>query len=216
MIKRLRYTEKEAKKWYDRVYTHGGYKAADRGYDNKMLDQLGVPFDKNRRLLDVACGNGFLLQAAEKRATTFGIDLSENAIRNAARAAGNTLFFCASGERLPFPKGFFDFVTCLGSLEHFIDIELALSEINRVLAAGGRANIHVPNSRYLVHKLLGIDSQGQPNERLATEREWRELIEKYLAIETVYKYNTRPYFRWIPKKFCCHFTFICSKLDRVF
>lgn len=211
MIKRLRYTEKEAKKWYDNVYRYGGYKPVDKDYENKMLDQLGVPFNKQMKLLDVACGNGFLLRQAEKRVTTIGIDLSENAVKNARNVARNTIFICGSAEGLPFPDNFFDFITCLGSLEHFINIDKALGEFKRVLIAGGKANIHVPNSIYLVHKLLRVDTQGQPNERLATEDEWREVINKYFDVENVFKYNTRPYLDWIPKKYCCHFTFICRK-----
>ena len=212
MIKRLRYTEKDAKKWYDNVYKEGGYKAVDKNFENKMLNQLGVPFDKKLRLLDVACGNGFLSKAAEKRVRAFGVDLSENAIRNAMRATKNSAFFCASAEKLPFADDSFDFGTCLGSLEHFIGIDQALREIKRVLVPGGKANIHVPNSIYLVHKILRVDSQGQPNERLATEYEWKMLIEKYMHIEKVYKYNTRFYLTWIPKRYCCHFTFICRKV----
>src|SRR3989338_9931783 len=211
MIKRLRYSEKQAKKWYDKVYLHGGYKSADPRYDDKMLDQLGVPTNMNLNLLDIACGNGFLLHAAEKRTKTFGMDISENAVKNAKLRAKKTLFSCGSAEKLPFPDDFFDFVTCLGSMEHFINVDTALTEIKRVLVDGGKANIHVPNSLYLVHKLLRLDTQGQPNERLATEAEWREIIEKHLTIEKVHKYNTRPYLAWIPKKYCCHFTFICRK-----
>lgn len=211
MIKRIRYSEREAKSWYDNVFSHGGYKPVDKNYEKKMLDQLGVPLDKSLKLLDVACGNGFLLREAEKRVTTFGIDLSESAIKNASGNARNTVFACSSAEKLPFGNSLFDFVTCLGSLEHFINVDKALAEIKRVLVVGGKANIHVPNSLYLVHKLLGINSQGQPNERLATESEWREIIEHHFAIERPFKYNTRPFLEWIPKKFCCHFTFICRK-----
>ncbi len=212
MIKRLRYSEKQAKKWYDNVYLHGGYKSAASNYDEKMLDQLGVPKNAEMKLLDIACGNGFLLQTAENRVKTFGIDISENAIRNAKQRAGKTVFSSGSAEKLPFEDNFFDFVTCLGSMEHFINVDNALMEIKRVLIKGGKANIHVPNSLYLVHKILRIDTQGQPNERLATEAEWKEIIEKHLKIERTYKYNTRLYLNWIPKRYCCHFTFICKKV----
>lgn len=210
MIKRLRFSEKNAKEWYNEIYKHGGYKPVDKNYQSKMLEQLGVPFNKKKKLLDVACGNGFLLQEAEKRVSAFGVDLSETALKNAKKNTASPLA-CSSGQALPFRSGTFDFLTCLGSLEHFIDIDAALEEFSRVMADGALANIHVPNSKYLVHKVLKVDTQGQPNERLATEKEWKKVIESHMPIEKVNKYNTRPYLEWIPKRYCCHFTFICRK-----
>jgi ubiquinone/menaquinone biosynthesis C-methylase UbiE len=41
-------------------------------------------------------------------------------------------------EELPYPSGYFDVVTSMGAMEHFIDDLSAMREIHRVLRTGGR------------------------------------------------------------------------------
>jgi ubiquinone/menaquinone biosynthesis C-methylase UbiE len=197
-------------KFYDKIYSEGGY-LSEKKFNEMALKALGVKKGKNKRLLDIACGQGTLLAMAENYVQTYGIDISREAVSKAKNMARSTEFKVCSAEKLPFKNEFFDYITCMGSLEHFVDIESSLSEMRRVLKKSGKAVIHVPNSLYLVHKMLGIDTQGQINERLATEKEWREIIEKYFTINNVKKYNTRWFLEWIPKKYCCHFTFVCRK-----
>jgi SAM-dependent methyltransferase len=88
-----------------------------------------------RRLLEIGCGEGFLL-AALSGAEKFAVDLSVEAIRK-ARTKGEAHFSLALGERLPFPDGHFDLVTSVGVMEHFLDIGEALREIRRILRPGG-------------------------------------------------------------------------------
>jgi ubiquinone/menaquinone biosynthesis C-methylase UbiE len=90
-----------------------------------------------------------------------------------------------NGERLPFPDGSFDYVTCLGSLEHFLDIEAGLKEMVRVCKAGAGACFMVPNSFYLFD-IIGVLKTGrsrngtwQPQEKLATRGEWQDLLETH-------------------------------------
>ncbi len=194
--------------FYNKIYSKGGY-LSEADFNKRALSIMGVEKDKDKKLLDVACGQGTLLAQAEDHVNTYGIDISKEAIKKAKVRARKTIFKICAAEKLPFPKSFFDYVTCMGSLEHFIDIDAALREIKRVTKKNGRVLIHVPNSNYLIHRILGIDTQGQINERLATEEEWNKILEKYFTIEKVYKYNTRWYFKWVPKNYCCHFTFLC-------
>jgi len=54
------------------------------------LDYLGA--QKGRKLLDVGCGTGFLLLAAFKRGLkTYGIDISEEAIKIAKKCISGFL-----------------------------------------------------------------------------------------------------------------------------
>ncbi|MBI4153843.1 class I SAM-dependent methyltransferase [Candidatus Woesearchaeota archaeon] len=210
MIERIRTKKKgDVKKFYDTIYEKGGY-YSEKKFNARALRIIGIEEDKTKKLLDIACGQGTLVALAENYAATYGIDISNEAIKKAKAIAKNTNFKVSHAEELPFPGRFFDYITCMGSLEHFTDMDSALAEMKRVAKPGAKILIHVPNSVYLVHKILGVDTQGQINERLATEKEWRNVIEKHLTIKSVHKYNTRWYFQWIPKKYCNHFTFLCS------
>ena len=156
----------------------------------------------------MGCGNGNFLELAEDCFLTWGIDLSKNAIRIAKKRCKQSILSVSPAEKLRFKSNFFDVIVCLGSLEHFVDMDAALREMRRVLKRGGILVIHVPNSEYLIHRILGITEHGQINERMATESEWKGILNKYFKYIKSYKYNTRWYLRWIPKRYCCHFTFL--------
>ena len=206
-----------------------GLAQASSYYDNEIFRESGfenpASFKKNvvqmllkheptlrgKKLLDVACGNGNFLECAELFFETCGIDFSRNAIALARQRCKKSKLYVSSAENLKFPSGSFDAITCLGSLEHFVDMHASLREMKRVLKKKGIAVIHVPNSAYLIHKILNVREHGQINERMATEKEWAEILSKYFRVERCYKYNTRFYLRWIPKRWCCHFTFVCRK-----
>ena len=87
------------------------------------------------RLLEIGCGEGYLL-AALNGEEKFAVDLSLEAIRR-ARTRGTAQFSLALSERLPFPDAHFDLVTSVGVMEHFIDIDESLREIRRILKPGG-------------------------------------------------------------------------------
>ena len=140
------------------------------------------------RLLDVACGGGSLLAEAERAGlVTFGLDIAQAAIDRAKIVAPKTEFVRAQAETLPYADGSFDIVTCLGSLEHFIDPARALEEMRRVLAPDGRAVIVVPNQWFAYDVARGwIEGKGlchgQESERYFSIGEGRDLIGASFAL----------------------------------
>lgn len=94
-----------------------------------LLDQL-----PGERLLEIGCGEGFLLGALRDR-DNFATDLSLEAIRR-ARTRARANYSLALSECLPYPTDYFDVVTSVGVMEHFLDIDEALREIRRVLKPG--------------------------------------------------------------------------------
>lgn len=140
------------------------------------------------RLLDVACGGGSLLAEAERAGlVTFGLDIAQAAIDRAKLLAPKTEFVRAQAETLPYADGSFDIVTCLGSLEHFIDPAGALEEMRRVLAPDGRAVIVVPNQWFAYDVARGwIEGQGlchgQESERYFAIGEARDLVGASFAV----------------------------------
>ncbi len=96
------------------------------------------------RVLDAACGWGFVLQAfAPHVRSGVGVDLTPEMIELARTLAGarkiaNVEFRVGDVEALEFAPGSFEIVTCRASFDHFCDPERALGEMKRVLAPGGR------------------------------------------------------------------------------
>lgn len=97
----------------------------------------------NKRVLDVGCGNGYVLaNYAKEGAKTYGIDITSAGI-DICRQRFDHLnldgdFRVADAQSLPFEDNFFDCVCSMGVLHHVPDTQLALDEIYRVLKPGGR------------------------------------------------------------------------------
>lgn len=96
------------------------------------------------RVLDVACGPGFLTMAlAMTGATAIGLDITpaflalgqaetrERGIDRCHRARGLV-------ERMPFPNGAFDAAICRAAFHHFPEPASVLAEMKRVTKPGGR------------------------------------------------------------------------------
>jgi ubiquinone/menaquinone biosynthesis C-methylase UbiE len=129
-----------------RVWENQGRTPEFIRYFSSLLDRFA-----GARSLEIGCGEGFLLAARSDAGDKYGVDLSMEAIRK-ARGRAPAHYSMALAERLPFPAHYFDLVTSVGVMEHFLDTEEALGEIRRVLKSGG----HYIN---LVHVALTFGEQ---------------------------------------------------------
>jgi ubiquinone/menaquinone biosynthesis C-methylase UbiE len=240
MIKTSSPTQEQISRAYDEAYANSDHlRDTDALYRwiLKKLDPL-----PGKKLIDVACGLGILVfYAKEKGLNTYGIDLSQKAVQLAYKSRLKTGLCNGNGEALPFPNAGFDYVTNIGSLEHFASMETGLREMRRVLKPGGKAAIFVPNSYYLIGIIWRVwrtgysISQKQIVEHFATYNEWKDFLEKNgFYVEQGYKYNhIFPFsladWKWhlknpkriilallspfIPKNLSYHFLFICRLSD---
>ncbi len=180
--------------------------------NNWILNILGVEAKKN--LLDVACGNGYFLSLAESRGLkTFGIDISKVAVINAQKMAPKSNMIISAAENIPYPSNHFDYVTCLGSLEHFLSPERGCQEMARVLKKGGVSCIYVPNT-FWIQNVINVwfkgktPTQSQDIERFGTKQEWQGLFENNgLKVKRLCKYNLTPI------NLSYSFTFLCTKQE---
>ena len=213
--------------WYD---VKGQYK--------KLIKTLGKPV--SGKVLDVSCGSGELLSFINDSfdVESFGFDLSETAIRKAKTKFDSPHFFAGNGEEMPVKDDSFDFIFCLGSLEHFIRINGGVSEISRVLKQEGLVLLTLPNEFWLNYVLLALSkgvqpTQNQVQEYFTTRTGWSEILElNGLRIVKVDKQNipfdprlhrmlgnpvrlAKNFYYLIlsilPANFCSHFIFVCKK-----
>ncbi len=99
-------------------------------------------------VLDIGCGDGFFIQVAFEEKFEAGIDLDESEVEQAAKSGSYEKTLRASATSLPFPSRSFKTVISNCVLEHVPDIDMALSEIHRVLKPRGRLMITVPSERF--------------------------------------------------------------------
>jgi 2-polyprenyl-3-methyl-5-hydroxy-6-metoxy-1,4-benzoquinol methylase len=100
---------------------------------------------EKRRVLDVGCGRGVLLQEFRRRGWEVqGTELSEQAA-SYARQSLKMPVEIGSLETIHFPANHFDAITLWHVLEHVTNPRALLAEINRILKPGGVLLVSVPN-----------------------------------------------------------------------
>lgn len=166
------------RRFYDNEYYAGREHPGVLPWHCKSIaDRLGDL--SGRHVLDVACGTGeWLGYLQQKGADVAGIDLSRRAIRACLERFPGRDFRCGPAETLPYERGRFDLVTCLGSLEHFLDKGRALREMRRVAKPDARFLILVPNAGFLTRRLRLYKGtqQVKAQEDVLTLEEWRDLL----------------------------------------
>ncbi len=163
---------------YDNLYSQDQF-LPDRSSVFRWVLRCLAP-KPGSRLLDVACGDGQMGPIAEEAGVSYlGVDYAPSA---SIKAQSSTVF-TANGENLPFPAASFDYITNIGSLEHFLDVGRGIREMHRLLRANGTAFILVPNAFGLTWNVLRVwrtgglaDDDGQPLQRFATRNAWQNLL----------------------------------------
>ena len=111
--------------------------------------------------LDIGCGEGLaLIEATKRKWNAFGNDISDNRVRE---AKSNEISF-KLGDLLSanYPENFFDFVHMDSVLEHLINPNEYLKELNRIMKKNGILYIGIPNEnslfdnfRQIIFKFIG-------------------------------------------------------------
>src|SRR4029077_20414276 len=100
------------------------FEAVTALFARPLLDAVGC--SAGLRLLDVACGGGYVSSlAASMGAVPTGVDFSAGMVAQASERYRLISFAEADAERLPFPDGAFDRVVIGFGVHHFSDPQLA-------------------------------------------------------------------------------------------
>lgn len=156
---------------------------------------------KGKRVLDVGCGNGYVLSRyARAGAEVYGIDLTPAALKiTEARFSfeGKKVNLTeGNAEELPYPDRSFDCVTSMGVLHHTPHTQKAIDEIFRVLKPGGlfvimlyhrRSALYQSGMRLwsivqgkpLSQKLNEYDGPGNPLGKAYSRSEMRQMLKRF-------------------------------------
>jgi SAM-dependent methyltransferase len=122
----------------------------------------------NERVLDVACGPGYIAEAFARGAReVMGVDLTAAMLaigeeRTKQRGISNVSFRIGDGQKLPFERDEFDVVVCRLALHHMQDPAQVVREMTRVCRIGGTV---------LVEDIYGSEHP----ERAAYQDRWEKL-----------------------------------------
>jgi len=132
-----------------------------------------------RKLLDLGCGSGrYTAYLAKKGFATYGIDISDEAIRIARSRLEKEglhaeLRVGSIYRKLPYKDNFFDAIVCIQTLHHarIGDIQKAIDEMGRVLKPSGLAFVtvrkRIPRSNRLAFQDIAprtyIPTEGREN-----------------------------------------------------
>ena len=131
-----------------------------------------VPAGKN--VLDIGCGNGYLLFQLKARFTELiGLEYSAHRLKQAQVNLLDLPFTAVSGSAEEMASIETDSIECIVSadtIEHIPDVFKATGEMFRVLKPGGVMVINTPNIAFIKKRLLLLlgrfPSTSQPNEGL--------------------------------------------------
>src|SRR4051795_10941580 len=129
------------------------------------------------RALDLGGGDGRVATLIQTTRLV-GADVSQVALDRARKRLPDAeLVLVEPDEPLPFADNEFDLVTCIETLEHMRDVQLALSEIRRVLRPGGRLALTTPASARWRVLFRGVEHPFSPHIRSFTRRSLRPTLE---------------------------------------
>lgn len=168
-----------------------------------------------------------------------GIDISQAVLREAREkrlgGADEAWLLLADVRELPFLDNSFSGIYSMGTIEHFAETELAISELYRVLKPGGKAIIGVPNKHDLflrplhvfILSKLGLYAFGQ--EKSFSRIQLRSMLEKagfkvkmegsllflpgLLRMVDLYCYHHAPFFLPWTKLMLKSFVFLYNLVD---
>ena len=171
--------QQEITQWFNSTYKRFGLAYLRPVEAYQLFLELLQP-QSGGKILDVACGPGQLLIAANPhQLKLYGVDISEVAVQLCKRKLPSATVNCANAEALPFADKSFDYITCLGSLERFIDREQALKEQWRVAKPGASFCFLVRNANNFkwkfIKQTLGLQNMTGHQDALSLTQ-WRSLF----------------------------------------
>lgn len=117
-------------------------------------------FEENHvsaKILDVGCGNGAFSAKVGKRVSSnelYGIDINASAVKDAKRYGINVVI--ADAHCLPFKEEIFDIIVSNQVVEHLLNVDMSIREVQRTLKGSGQFIVSTPNLCSFHNRVLVI------------------------------------------------------------
>jgi SAM-dependent methyltransferase len=128
----------------------GGYPDNPTGPRIDKVRQIFAGFPGRLKVLDIGCANGGILRPLAGQHELHGVDLSAALVKLANENGVNALEYDFVSGPLPYPDKTFDAVFFGETIEHLVNTDQMMFELNRVLKPGGRLVLTFPNIRTLL------------------------------------------------------------------
>lgn len=139
-------------KYYSTSYGNAGLaQANEMGVRITRSGLSGIPYEPNKKVLDVACGIGRLGQTFS--ANVWGFDMNPKAIAVAKHNGIRAKLGDAEG-KWKYPNAYFDMVLASHIIEHVRNPDELLTEAKRVLKKNGTLVIITPNLAAWFNRIL--------------------------------------------------------------
>lgn len=135
----------------------------DKGYYAPLRDKISEILGSGHTVLDSGCGEGYYTSAFAQSNALCGIDISKDAVKQAARKVPQGQFAVASVGEIPLADGAVDAVTCIFAPES--------DEFLRVLKSKGRLITVTPMERHLIELKKAVYDQPYLNPAVSVEKE---------------------------------------------
>lgn len=158
--------------------------------------RFSVPYVHNKRVLDIACGEGYgsaALLAAGATALT-GVDVSAAVCDHALRRY-NVNALVGDASAIPLADASIDVIISFETIEHLSSPELFANECMRVLVPGGTWIVSTPN-RDAYHE---ITPHNPYHQKELSENEFTQLLIKRFASVQMFSQRPRRAAWWRPE-----------------
>lgn len=110
-----------------------------------MKNFLVKNMKKDFKVLDLGCADGEIYKNYTKNMEFYGVDISKKLLQKAKMNGYKTFNLDIEKDSLPFSDDFFDIIITGETIEHIVNTDFFMTEINRVLKSNGKMIISIPN-----------------------------------------------------------------------
>jgi SAM-dependent methyltransferase len=139
------------------------------------------------KILDIGCGSGLMLNSLEDLGKTYGMDMSDEAIRFSKEIFNGDIKKGFLPNHIPYKSNFFDIIVALDVIEHIDNDIDSLKAIRACLSRNGKAVFTVPAYMFL---WSAFDEMNEHKRRYTLSELKIKLLQAGFTVEKISYYNT--------------------------